>query len=487
MDTRDLRDEESLEALLAHAPVQALPRRLRRQMEAAFAQPFDDVLVHHTPLAHALNEALGSQALTIGRHLLFRHGAYAPDTAPGRHLLAHELAHVVQKRLGRRSRSAMAGAAALEREADRAAHAVSLGLPFECRLADHALRPAPWGCAGHFYAVYLAYLNAQASDKDAFKTALYCWLPDQVEELDAKHLFLNHVALSTSLYAGTAGFPGSTGLPYGTVRQIDSDRDYYQLIHRGIHCLNGGDSAKETEARTRVLQDSGLSFLLRGVAHHPFGDSFAHRNFSNPKVMYDVGIGHGTDLGHPDEPWSPDRGPIFLDYVGALQDVATAWTRKPPLVPIAALKLALDPVLHMSCRTPAHTKAALKATYLAPLSVIGEPTGREARAAGAPALILPDNDRHFVKALELSDCAAVGDETACCDHIKRVAADLVGRPMRQPWYDPVREPRPWIDYYREHKPLVDANVVPAGTQEETAQQVLTSIRAAAKTWVLMPR
>ena len=203
--------------------------------------------------------------------------------------------------------------------------------------------------------------------------------------------------------------------------------------------------------------------------------------------MYDVGIGHGTDLGHPDEPWSPDRGPIFLDYIAALQDVATGWTGKPAIVPTAALQLALDPVLHQSCRTPIHTKRNLRAVYLNPMPSGGEPTGREARASGAPQLITPEADKYMVKALELAECVVVGDESACREHLKRVAADLIGRPMRQPWYEPIREPRPWIDYYREHKPLIDANVLPGSTQEETAQQVLDSIRAAAKAWTLMPR
>ncbi len=475
----------------ARADTRHLPADVLRQMQATYAQPFDDVVVHRGARAHAMNLALGSLACTLGNHIYFRRGAYAPHTAAGRTLIAHELAHVVQKRRGRGMRAdepvRPADVAALELEADLGALAASRGARFECRLRDAALRPARWGCAGHFYSVYLAYLNAQASEKDAFKTALYCWLPDQVEELDAKHLFLDY-QFRTALTAGSyARFPGATGVPLGVAQQIGSEREYYEMIHRGIHCLNGADAKKESALRAKVLQNGNLNFLLRGVAHHPFGDSYAHRDFENPKVMYGVGIGHGTDLGHPDEPWHQDRGPIFLDYIADLQVVASAWTKKAPIVPIGALQLALDPVLHSTCRTPPHAKGTLRKVYAQPLPGKVAPPGGPQRPAGSPQLMVPNSDKYYTKALEMSDCAGVGDERGCCDHLKRVAAELVGRPIRHPWYDPVREPQPWRDYYREHKPLIDANVQPGTTQEATIEQTLATIRSVARGWNLMPR
>lgn len=41
---------------------------------------------------------LGARAYTVGSDLVFEAGEYAPGTAEGRRLLAHELAHVVQQR-----------------------------------------------------------------------------------------------------------------------------------------------------------------------------------------------------------------------------------------------------------------------------------------------------------------------------------------------------------------------------------------------------
>lgn len=42
--------------------------------------------------------SVNAQAFTTGDRIVFSHGAYAPETATGRALLAHELAHVVQQR-----------------------------------------------------------------------------------------------------------------------------------------------------------------------------------------------------------------------------------------------------------------------------------------------------------------------------------------------------------------------------------------------------
>lgn len=50
--------------------------------------------------SHAAREAasIKAQAFTTGDRIVFGHGAYAPESATGRALLAHELAHVVQQR-----------------------------------------------------------------------------------------------------------------------------------------------------------------------------------------------------------------------------------------------------------------------------------------------------------------------------------------------------------------------------------------------------
>lgn len=54
------------------------------------------VSVHADGRAGQMASALGASAFTVGQDLFFAPGRYAPDTTPGRSLLAHELAHTQQ-------------------------------------------------------------------------------------------------------------------------------------------------------------------------------------------------------------------------------------------------------------------------------------------------------------------------------------------------------------------------------------------------------
>jgi phage-related protein len=75
-----------------------LPPPLRTDMEARFGMDLGSIRLHTDPRAIRLNETLYAQAFTIGEHIAFNRGYYQPETAAGRFLLAHELAHVAQQR-----------------------------------------------------------------------------------------------------------------------------------------------------------------------------------------------------------------------------------------------------------------------------------------------------------------------------------------------------------------------------------------------------
>ncbi|MCX4678572.1 DUF4157 domain-containing protein [Streptomyces sp. NBC_01433] len=88
---------------LSH-PGQLLPDSIRTEMEARLQAPFADVRIHTGPDASLSAAALGARAYTAGSHIVFRHGHYRPDTPAGRLLLAHELVHVIQQRVGKTPR-----------------------------------------------------------------------------------------------------------------------------------------------------------------------------------------------------------------------------------------------------------------------------------------------------------------------------------------------------------------------------------------------
>lgn len=75
-----------------------LPPGLRADMEARFGEDFAQVRLHRDADSAALAADLGARAFATGRHIAFAAGAYAPETQAGRHLIAHELTHVVQQR-----------------------------------------------------------------------------------------------------------------------------------------------------------------------------------------------------------------------------------------------------------------------------------------------------------------------------------------------------------------------------------------------------
>jgi len=66
-------------------------------MEARFAWHFGDVRIHTDQAAAESARMLGARAYSVGDHLVFSGGGYAPSTAAGLRLLAHELAHVTQR------------------------------------------------------------------------------------------------------------------------------------------------------------------------------------------------------------------------------------------------------------------------------------------------------------------------------------------------------------------------------------------------------
>lgn len=70
---------------------------LRDEMESAFEADFSGVRIHTGSSAEHLSRDLRAHAFTYGRDIFFNAGKYRPDARDGRHLLAHELTHVVQQ------------------------------------------------------------------------------------------------------------------------------------------------------------------------------------------------------------------------------------------------------------------------------------------------------------------------------------------------------------------------------------------------------
>lgn len=73
---------------------------VREDMEGRFGQDFSDVRVHTGSQAHDSAKSVNAHAYTVGSNIVFQRDKYDPSSESGKHMLAHELTHVVQQRSG---------------------------------------------------------------------------------------------------------------------------------------------------------------------------------------------------------------------------------------------------------------------------------------------------------------------------------------------------------------------------------------------------
>lgn len=86
----------SIDRALA-SPGRPLEPEFRQEMELRFGYDFSQVRVHTGVAAEQSARDVNAHAYTVGRHMVFGTGRFTPATHAGRHLLAHELTHVVQQ------------------------------------------------------------------------------------------------------------------------------------------------------------------------------------------------------------------------------------------------------------------------------------------------------------------------------------------------------------------------------------------------------
>ncbi|MCW5581046.1 MAG: DUF4157 domain-containing protein [Luteimonas sp.] len=107
---------------------------LATELGDALGADFSAVRIHDDAHADALARRLHARAFTTGADVFFRASRYRPQSAEGRELLAHELAHVAQQARGPVAGSPLAGGLSMsdpadshEREAERLAGQVAHG------------------------------------------------------------------------------------------------------------------------------------------------------------------------------------------------------------------------------------------------------------------------------------------------------------------------------------------------------------------------
>jgi hypothetical protein len=71
---------------------------VQNELSNKMGADFSNVNIHTDPEAIQMNQSLGARAFTHGNDIYFNQGEYNPSTPKGKHLLAHELTHVIQQK-----------------------------------------------------------------------------------------------------------------------------------------------------------------------------------------------------------------------------------------------------------------------------------------------------------------------------------------------------------------------------------------------------
>jgi hypothetical protein len=98
---------------------QPLDTETRADMEGRLGHDFGDVRVHTDPRASDSAKAVNAHAYTVGSNVVFQRDAYDPGSDAGKHMLAHELTHVVQQRQGPVDGTSTGGGIAVSDPSDR--------------------------------------------------------------------------------------------------------------------------------------------------------------------------------------------------------------------------------------------------------------------------------------------------------------------------------------------------------------------------------
>jgi hypothetical protein len=109
---------------------ESIDPQTRTFMASRFGHDFSRVRVHTNAEAAASARAVNALAYTVGSHVVFGHGQYAPHSAAGRRLIAHELAHGIQQRFATPALDGLHiddASSSAEREGSKAADAVMSG------------------------------------------------------------------------------------------------------------------------------------------------------------------------------------------------------------------------------------------------------------------------------------------------------------------------------------------------------------------------
>ena len=92
-------EKTSHQLIMSSGTGSRLPNPVQAEMKQKIGADFGNVSIHTGSRAIQLSRSLGARAFTHGSDIYFNSGEYNPKSSDGKHLLAHELTHVLQQNI----------------------------------------------------------------------------------------------------------------------------------------------------------------------------------------------------------------------------------------------------------------------------------------------------------------------------------------------------------------------------------------------------
>jgi uncharacterized protein DUF4157 len=276
-----------------------LPPTLRRDMEQRFGCDFSAVRIHQGSRAEDATRKLSAKAVTIGQHIAFDTGRFAPDTSDGKRLIAHELTHVVQQSRGGSARPSLDGTGPLESEAARSGQAAG---------GEGPIAVSGNGAVG----------PAADPDEEARKA-----LQEEIDKIDQERANADkddEPAADTAMPRPTWSLITKDPRQF-TDEQIEAPLKEWEPISEAIRL-------GEKQARRRIFWDS-----LEGVSDWRLKLYSRIPEFREAAAALDLDIEKGTferdpaidkqehDLWHHDPVGDPDGKQVFAAYEEARENI----------------------------------------------------------------------------------------------------------------------------------------------------------------------
>jgi hypothetical protein len=260
---------------------QPLERNTRGFMESRLGQDFSRVRVHSDAQAGESARAVGALAYTVGHDLVFAPQQFAPKTASGRLLLAHELAHTVQQEHPRPQSQTLqiSDSTQHEREADLAARVATAGQILSAPSLTSAVGLARFSDTGH-HVIEEAGLSDAGFSSDQIKAIEKGNIQRDYSQIGAVGNFL--------LLCDPKGFGGYKAEEHFDNFIFDAVTNRWRTRGTAKPFLHDDPNTPDRspidyiESELMILAKAGLSdhsLVHLGNAFHTVEDFFAHSNF----------------------------------------------------------------------------------------------------------------------------------------------------------------------------------------------------------------